>query len=171
MSDQVIVSQARADQWQVAREVRLAALADTPDAFGETLAESAARAPEAWRDWLSRPDVVVLLAHLEVEGARRPAGMVVVAPRDDYDADTCGLYGVWVAPWARGEGVSDALLEVAIGRAVESGHRRMVLDVGDHNPSAIALYTRHGFAPTGRTGTLPPPRTHVTEHELARDLP
>lgn len=171
MADRVVVSQARADQWQVAREVRLAALADTPDAFGETLAESTARAPEAWRDWLGRPDVVVLLAHLEVEGARRPAGMVVVGPAHDHDADTCGLFGVWVAPWARGEGVGDALLEAAIARAADDGHRRMVLDVGDHNSSAIALYTRHGFAPTGRVGTLPAPRTHVTEHELARDLP
>lgn len=171
MAGRVIVSQARVDQWQVARELRLAALADTPDAFGATLAETEARPPDAWRDWVARPGVAVLLAHLEVGEALRPAGMVVVAPAHDHDADTCGLYGVWVAPWARGEGVSDALVEAAMAQGSEDGHRRMVLDVGDHNQPAIALYTRHGFAPTGRTGALPPPRTHVTEHELARDLP
>ncbi len=93
----------------------------------------------------------------------------MVAPAFGAPEDA-GIYGVWVAPSARGRGVGDALLATAIEHARAAGHPRAVLDVGDHNTAAQALYARHGFRPTGRTGSLPEPRTHVTEHELARDL-
>jgi ribosomal protein S18 acetylase RimI-like enzyme len=66
--------------------------------------------------------------------------------------------------------VGDALLRAAVAHARDLGARRLLLDVGDHNAHAIALYARHGFEPTGRTGTLPPPREHVLEHERAREL-
>ncbi len=58
----------------------------------------------------------------------------------------------------------------AVDLARERGFRRVLLEVGDHNLWAQHLYARHGFTPTGRTSTMPPPKQHVTEHELARDL-
>jgi ribosomal protein S18 acetylase RimI-like enzyme len=45
-----------------------------------------------------------------------------------------------------------------------------VLDVGARNAPARRLYERHGFVPTGRTGSLPPPREHVPEVEMELDL-
>ena len=41
-------------------------------------------------------------------------------------------------------------------------------DDGEARPAGLCA--RHGFTRTGRTGSLPAPRTDVTEHELGRDL-
>jgi len=43
---------------------------------------------------------------------------------------------------------------------------RIALDVGNANTSAQKLYANLGFSPTGKTGNLPEPRTHILEHEL-----
>ena len=45
-----------------------------------------------------------------------------------------------------------------------------LLDVGNDNAPAIALYRSCGFVPNGRSSTMPPPREHVCEHQLERGL-
>ena len=169
-------------RWAVLRDLRLRALQDTPDAFGSTFEQERRFTADDWRRRVQRADRPTLLAWLGppppttvVSPLVRPAGMSLlgwVAPTPDRpDADgVIGIYSVFVDTWARGCGVGDALLAAAIGQARAAGARRVVLDVGDRNPPAQALYRRAGFSPTGRTGSLPPPRQHVTEHELALDL-
>ncbi len=154
------------DDWQRVRAVRLAALADTPDAFAATLADEEADPEEAWRGRLARTDAVTLLA---VDGQDEVVGITVVAPayRDPMSG---AVYAVWVAPAARGSGAADLLLTAAVAHARRLGYPRLVLDVGDHNTTADRLYARHGFQPTGRTYRFDPPREHLTEHELALDL-
>ena len=65
---------------------------------------------------------------------------------------------------------ADALMTAAIAWGRQQHLARLLLDVGDENVPAIALYGRHGFQPTGELGTLPAPRTHVTEHRRCRVL-
>jgi len=154
------------DDWQRVRTIRLAALADTPDAFGTTLAEEQARTDVSWQERLGEDGPAATL--LATEGGR-DAGLCVVAPAWE-EPGTAGLYSMWVAPWARGRGIGDALMDEALRTARARGWTRIVLEVGDHNAPAIGLYARWGFAPTGRTTTLPPPREHVTEHERGREL-
>lgn len=157
--------EAREEDWPRFKALRLAALADTPDAFGSTLAGEQDQPEAWWRERILRPRVV----HLVVRVDDRDAGLCVVAPTHE-DATVAGLYAMWVAPWARGRGAGDALMRGAIDVGRRGGFRRMVLDVADDNAPAVALYARHGFEPTGVTGTLPPPRHAVTEHERALEL-
>ena len=161
----VRITIARPDDWRRVRSVRLAALADAPDAFSATLAAEARRAEASWRERLAG-DAVTFLAAL---GDARDVGTAVVASAFD-DPAAAGLYAVWVAPEARGRGVGDAPVAAAVAHARGAGRARLVLDVGDRNAAATALYLRAGFRPTGRTSALPPPREHVTERELALDL-
>jgi ribosomal protein S18 acetylase RimI-like enzyme len=164
------VEAAGPDRWQQVRDLRLAALRDTPDAFGATLDEEGEQPATWWRSRLAREDAHTLVASvLTPDGLTVGVGLCVLAPVTDR-AGTLGLFAVWVAPWARGTGAGDALLLAAIERARERGAQELALDVGDHNAAAVALYTRHGFVPSGRRGSLPPPREHVTEHELVLDL-
>ena len=72
---------------------------------------------------------------------------------------------MWVAAEARGQGVGNALVDVVIEYARLSGATRLLLDVADDNRQAIALYTRKGFVPNGKTGSLPAPRHHIREHQ------
>ena len=158
------------DEWDRMRALRLAALADAPDAFYVTLAEERDRPDAFWRTRLANPSVVTLRVEVRDADARwRDAGLAVLAPSAD-DPAVVGLYSVWIAPDARGRGAGGALLAAALTHARERGFRRVALDVGDTNGPAIALYRRAGFGPTGRTSALAPPRAHITEHELAVDL-
>lgn len=155
--------------WERMRALRLAALADTPDAFAATLAGERDRPDEFWRARLERTDVTTLRAELcGDDGAWRDAGLAVLAPTDE--AAVVGLYSVWVAPAARGRGVGDALVAAACARAREMGYARVALEVGAANGRAMGLYARAGFRPTGRTGTLPAPREHCIEVEMVREL-
>jgi ribosomal protein S18 acetylase RimI-like enzyme len=167
---EVQVAAVGAERWRQVRALRLAALADTPDAFGATLAEEADQPPSWWRARLDREDGDTLVVEVGAPaGQPVGVGLSVLGPVTDRPG-TLGLFSVWVAPWARGVGAGDALLTAAIQRARARGAQELALGVGDHNAPAAALYARHGFVPSGRRTTLPPPRTHVTEHELVLDL-
>jgi len=151
--------------WERVRAIRIAALRDTPDAFGTTVDEEEVRAPESWQERLESSGATTFLA--THDGA--DVGIVVGAPVRGRD-NVAGLYAMWVPPAARGTGVSDLLVAAVVEWARDLGFTRLLLDVADDNPTAIRLYERNGFMPTGVTGMLPPPREHVLEHERALDL-
>jgi len=153
-----------AEQWRRYRAIRLQALADAPDAFARTHAEEAMFPPEDWRARLSSGSATFVAV---IDGA--DIGMATGAKWRGRDG-VAGLFGMWVAPLARGNGVGTALTHAGIDWARASGFERLVLDVADQNHPAIELYRRAGFEPTGATSTLPPPRDHITEHERALAL-
>ena len=109
----------------------------------------------------------VVIGHATLGGA--DVGVVAGAPFPEREG-AAGLFGMWVAPAARGRGMGDRLVEAVVDWARVAGYARVVLDVGDTNVPAIRLYQSKGFEPTGRTATLPEPRTHVREHERALEL-
>ncbi len=150
-----------AEDWSRDREIRLRGLADAPAAFAATLAAEQALTSDDWRARLSS-EAVTFLAVV----AAADVGRVVGAPWHGRDRKA-GLFGMWVAPEARGLGIGSKLVRAVIRWAADSGFERLALDVGDGNTAAIALYAKHGFEPTGRVGTLPAPRQHITEHERA----
>lgn len=146
--------------WRVARDARLEALADAPDAFGSRLADEQQMTDAQWQARVQASDRVTFMAF----AAEAAVGLIVCAPYDGR-AGAAGLFSMWVAPQARGQGVGDRLVQRVLAWARAAGYTRVLLDVGDENVSATRLYERNGFLPTGRTGTLPPPREHVLEHE------
>ena len=147
------------------RDVRLSALADTPDAYWVTEAEERAEPMEVWRDRLARPRGATFLA----ERAGAAIGMAVGNTHHDVDGDA-GLYAMWVAPEARRTGVARVLSEAVLDWARAEGFPCIRLEVADANAAAIAAYRALGFTATGRSGSMPAPRDHITEHELAVDL-
>lgn len=147
------------------RAVRLAALADAPDAFWTTLAEDEARPLQEWRGRLADPAGATFLA----VRAGLDVGMAVGRPCRNVDGEA-GLYGMWVAPAARRAGAGRALISAVLDWARAAGYPRLRLEVADVNAPAIATYAALGFTATGRRGEMPPPRAHITEHELAVDL-
>lgn len=159
-----VVTAAPSD-WQRVRAVRLAALADAPDAFWSVLAEEVDQPEAFWRARLAGPDRTTLLA----TSGGVVVGTASAGPHHD-DPAVAGVYGVWVDPAARGRGVADALMAGVVAWARARGSRRLRLEVGDHNAPARRLYARWGLTPTGVRGAFPQPREHVTEHELAVDL-
>ncbi len=152
-------------EWRRAKAIRLRALTDTPDAFGSTSAEEQDQPEAFWRARLAATDRVTFIATLDGEDV----GLAVCAPFDGLEC-TAGLFSMWTAPDARGKGIGTALVWAIVNWARDRKFEQLVLDVADNNAPAIALYEKCGFVPTGKVGTLPPPRTHITEHRRALPL-
>lgn len=128
----------RPDDWRVWKELRLQALAEAPHAFSSTLAEWQDAGEGRWRERLcSVPFNAIAL----LDG--KPAGMVSGTALDDRASTT--LISMWVAPFARGAGIGDALVLSVLEWAAAHGARHVELDVMAANAHAIALYHRQGF--------------------------
>ncbi len=64
----------------------------------------------------------------------------------------CWLEDVYVREEARRKGIGAALVQAAIGRAVERGARRIELDTNEENTAAIGLYEGLGFSASSKSG-------------------
>ena len=166
MPAEVSIRMTTPDDWRERRTLRLEMLADTPLAFLDRI-ENAEGYPDS--EWKSR--------------ARRAASAgncsaVAIAPGGDWvgtmsafvsGADAATLVTVYVTPDHRGRaaGVADRLLErVEEWARSQPGVTRMILEVHEQNPVAIAFYRRHGYAPTGATKPYPLDRS---QRELVFD--
>lgn len=135
--------------WQIWRELRLAALAEAPTAFGSRLADWQGADEERWRERLAIPGSVNFVALLD----GRPAGMASGVPGNDGIPE---LISMWVSPAARGKGVGDRLVESVAQWARQQGATALRLAVMEDNEKATALYRRNGFAGTDKpAGPLP----------------
>lgn len=157
MSD-IRIQQMRPGDWERVRSVRLRALADSPDAFGATLEEERSLSQNEWMERLGRSDAATFVA----SDSTRDIGLIVGAPY----GDCAGLYAMWVAPEVRGRGIGGRLVDSVIAWASAKGHERILLDVGDDNTAALALYQSRGFVPTDVVGSLPPPRDAISERQM-----
>lgn len=155
----VTIRPIRPDEGAAFRAIRLRALADSPAAFGSTLADTAARPPSYW-DARARGDTGHQESALFV--AEVPGGWVGLvgcfgpAPGDPPDAE---LISMWVDPGWRGRGIGQRLVERVVDWARQRGMESVVLWVTEGNMPAAALYERCGFRDTGDTQTLPSDET------------
>lgn len=134
----IAIRELSADDWTDWRELRLDALREAPGTFGSKLADWL-DAPES--RWRSRLVDVPFNLLAEYEGM--PAGMVSGSAPDENG--TIQLLSMWVAPFARGQGVADALVEAVVRWAEDRGAARVGLLVYETNLRATALYRRQGF--------------------------
>lgn len=113
-----------ADDWRAWRELRLEALREAPYAFGSTLAEwqGAGDNEVRWRDRLNRVQFNVIA---DLDGT--PAGIISgTSPTLDGEVE---LISMWVAPFARGRRVGDALVSAVVQWASRQGAKRITLAV------------------------------------------
>lgn len=137
-----------ADEWELYRSVRLAALEESPDAF---VADRASEEQEPEDFWRSRMDRSVRLV-AEVDDEDAPVGVVSIgSSRDQDDEDTVSggqLFGLWVAPDWRGRSVAANLVRQGSRIALDRGVRRLYYWVGTDNAQGVAFASSFGFRPT-----------------------
>jgi ribosomal protein S18 acetylase RimI-like enzyme len=140
--------------WEVMRDIRLAALQEAPYAFGSSYAREA---PFTQAQWLARlhDRAVTYLAFLP--GRAEPAGIAGAYIGGDEEAGNQRpeVVSMWVRPAARGQKVGEALVEATADWARRHGFGALHLGVTESNVAARRLYERCGFTLTGERRPLP----------------
>lgn len=138
------------DEWALLRDMRLRALRDAPEAFGQTYEHAAAEPESEWHSAAraasagDRRAWFFARAHEPSADAAQPAELGMVQARRR-PPDDCLVFSMWVAPEARRSGVGRELIEAAADWARTWGGRRIVLWVTGVNESAMRFYKRIGF--------------------------
>ncbi|HKJ95722.1 MAG TPA: GNAT family N-acetyltransferase [Gammaproteobacteria bacterium] len=133
--------------------LRLAALEDAPDAFGEPYDAIVVQPESYWRrltaSFAGRTGQIVLLGCL----GGKPVGFVYGIRSKERDEARLG--GLWVEPHYRGQGVGRRLVQAIVDWAESKGFPSIGLWAPEHRPQVIALYRSLGFEPTGVSRALP----------------
>lgn len=165
-----VMRSVRAEEWPLARQLRLDALQDpaAPVAFLDSYEAAAARPDAFWQD---RTAAAAEGGDVRQFVAESPEGewvgtvtVLIERPEDDVrfgepaEVNQGHLVGVFVRPEVRGAGVTDALFRVAVDWAWSlSAPRldRVRLYVHENNRRAAAFYRRFGFVPSGQRVPVP----------------
>jgi GNAT superfamily N-acetyltransferase len=148
----ISIRRTREEDWEAYRRLRLEMLADTPLAFGETLANAQSWSEAEWRMRAARGEASdqILVAAIDTSAGRwvgTMGGFVASGP------DVAGplLVGVYVSPVYRGRelGVASAMLAQVEAWAA-TVDRMLYLHVHEDNPRATAFYLRNGYRLTGK---------------------
>jgi len=142
-------------EWRAYRELRLAALTDSPDAFGSTLEREGASSDDQWAARLASGVASATDLPLVAEVDGRPVGLAwgrieAAAP------DTADLFQMWVSPAHRGIGAGRLLVDAVIRWARSQRATQLVLGVTCGDTPAVRLYARAGFVPDGDPGPIRP---------------
>ncbi|MEV4478821.1 GNAT family N-acetyltransferase [Micromonospora coxensis] len=124
----------------VAQALIRAALADLGQRYGGSGDETPVDAAE-----FVPPHGAFLVAYLDGE----PVGCGGWRSHDD---DTAELKRMYTSPAARGRGVARAVLAAVERSARDHGRKRIILECGDRQPEAIAMYTSAGYDPIPNFG-------------------
>jgi predicted GNAT family acetyltransferase len=127
------------DDWEDFREIRMKALADSPDAFGSTLEREQGFTEADWRRRLTGPVYVI--------DEPRPVSVGGIFD----NAGSPHVWGMWTDPAHRGRGHARRILDALIPPGT-----RAQLDVNVSNGAARAVYEGYGFVGTGQLEPLRP---------------
>jgi GNAT superfamily N-acetyltransferase len=154
VSANATVRRVHAGDGPLLKSVRLAALAESPSAFGSTYAAEVDQPADHWtaRAALGAAggDSVTFFAVID-----RSVVGVVGGYRPDPAESSIELVSMWVAPAHRRAGVAAQLVEAIAGWASDNNMARVELWVTRGNEAAVKLYEAAGFRLTGDYQPLP----------------
>lgn len=102
-----------------------------------------------WRGVLAMPVRTLFVARLDgvICGS---AQLVRAAKHNESQAGSVSLTGFFIAPWARGQGLSRRLLDIVEKTALKDGQKVINLDLRETQDRAIALYESSGYQLIGK---------------------
>lgn len=133
------------------RGVRLASLAESPDAFSSSYAEAMERDESSW--------------HVQADASATGGDRATFIAIDGEAGGVGAIYGVegerevgeliqmWIAPERRGQDLAGNLLDGLLRWAWLSGFRRIKAEVEISNARALRFYQSYGFAKSAEAGS------------------
>ncbi len=131
------------NDWQRLRDIRLASLVESPEAFGADYEVLSKFGEQQWREIFAR--LSYLVANLD---GKDIAVMSIENLEGDFGA-TCWIGGCWTDPEHRGVGALRAMFNYLDHHAVSRDWSKQGLGVWIDNYSAIAAYEKLGFIAMG----------------------
>jgi GNAT superfamily N-acetyltransferase len=141
----VVVHQLASDEWEVLRDVRLAALADAPYAFMAVLDDEEVVPEATWRQRL------VEHAWFVATDDATPVGVVSGGHLREPEPEVRTLRAMWVDAAHRGQGIADRLVAAVVEWARGDGASELTLWALDAATRAQAFYARVGFSVLARS--------------------
>ena len=153
---EAVIRWIRPDEVEVYRAFRLRALADAPDAFGDSYALASARPPEFWHERVANTSAGVDSVLMVAADAATDTWLGMTGCyADDPTGGSALVVSVWVAPEARRRRLARRLLDAVVAWAHERQIGGLRLWVVESNVGARRLYTGAGFRPSGAVQPLP----------------
>ena len=133
--------------------LRLEAMEDAADAFGEPYNVIVKQPDSYWRkitaSFTGRTGQIVFLGCVD----DKPVGFVYGVRSKERDEARLG--GVWVEPGYRGRGVGRRLVKAIVDWAESKGFPSIALWAPEDRPDVVALYGKLGFVATGLKHQMP----------------
>lgn len=129
-------------EWTILREMRLAALRESPRAFLSSYSDELAYEEQKWRAEFKRGEWII-----EVRNDRAIA-LVGITREQSTPPDECYLEYMWVSPRFRRRGVAADLMKNVLRWLINRGFATIWLWVMDGNEPARRLYEKCGFTST-----------------------
>jgi ribosomal protein S18 acetylase RimI-like enzyme len=144
----------RADEGPALKAVRLAALLESPSAFGSSHAAEVDQPDDHWASRASlgaskeRSVTYFAIVNQSIVG-------IVSGYRPDPIGSSIELVSMWVSPSHRRAGIAAKLVQSVLGWARETDATTVDLWVTRGNDAAVRLYEAVGFRETGEHQPLP----------------
>jgi ribosomal protein S18 acetylase RimI-like enzyme len=174
----VDIRRVQVEDARLLRELHLRMYADSPNAFGESLAEAQVMPMERWAGRarkLAEGEQAVGFVAMDGDRAVGFIGGFVGQYRDGAirgDAcDTVTITRAWVDPQMRRKGIARTLAQAVESWACEKDASTLEVQVTENNGPAIEFYRSLGFTDTGRREPLlsnPVLRIHFLSRSLRR---
>ena len=127
--------------WLIYREVRLAALQESPSVFGDTHDQEAAAEETYWRSQFTAARRIVA----ELDGHPRAVVSIGGFEQEPGSGQAMELFDLWVDPTVRSPGVTGRLVETAATLVAAEGAKELYSWVGTENGPAIGFAIGFGF--------------------------
>jgi GNAT superfamily N-acetyltransferase len=136
---------------EVARRLIAALDADLDDRYADDIdveGEPDRAMLNVLHDSVTAPHGAFLVARLDGE----PVGCGALRPAPTDDPGTAEVKRMYVAPSARGRGISRAILEALEQQAKALGYAQVILETGIRQAEAMGLYESAGYQPIANYG-------------------
>jgi GNAT superfamily N-acetyltransferase len=162
------IRQINPGEWQLQRQVRLAAVTDSPHAFADSPAATRQMPDSLWQQrtlsGAQGRESYCAIALDETDPIGMAVGLI-----DAGDASRTYLVSMWVAQRHRGTSVAPALLHKIVAWAISLDATILFAGVKPGNDRAATFYRKHGFETYH--GVVPQhPATSDCEQVLLKEL-
>lgn len=139
----ILINKLLPSEWEVFRNIRLAALQTEASAFGSKYEDFVSRPESYWKGILENPNNILFVAEVE----NKVVGMVRLKLDDDEIADEYAYLGsLYVDAAYRGQGIAKALIESAEKYVLEQGGKKAIfLEVYASLSNVVKLYKSLGY--------------------------